>query len=148
MATAPSFFCGFFFVRFDIVCWIGTDEDVVHHSPQHRVAVVGEFPLQHQLHQFFGGGHILKVLSKGNHCESHVFHVLHHLHRTPAVKGNLTDVEPLTQLFEEFLNVALTYYVALCNHQRPLAFPQVVGNMVAPDTKIQRFLRYPEVGQA
>ena len=37
------------------------------------------------------------------------------------------------------------HHVAFRGHQRPLPLPQVVGNMVAPDTKIQSFFRYPEV---
>ena len=77
------------------------------------MAAVGEFPLQHQLHQFFGRrGHVLKALPAGDYRKTHALQVLHHLHSSLTVKGNLPDVEPLTQLLDEFLNVAVMYYVA------------------------------------
>ena len=39
------------------------------------------------------------------------------------------------------------HYISLRSHQRPLAFPQVIGDMIPADTKIQRLFRYPEVRQ-
>src|SRR5699024_5797599 len=43
---AVNLLCGFFLVRFDIARRIGTDEDVIHHPSQHRVAAVGDFLFQ------------------------------------------------------------------------------------------------------
>ena len=45
--------------------------------------------------------------SKGNYCEAHALQVLHHLHSAPTVEGDLSNIEPLTQLLDEFLNVAV-----------------------------------------
>ena len=143
-----DFLCGFFFVRLDVSGGVGADEDVVHHPPQHRVAAVGNPFFQHQLHQFLGRrGHILKALTKGNHRKAHALKVLHHLHSAPSVKGDLTNIEPFTQLLNEFFNVAVVDHISLGGHQRPLALPQVIGNMVTADTQVKGLLRYPEVRQ-
>ena len=109
---------------------------------------MGNFLLQHQLHQFFGRrGHILKALSEGDYRKAHALQVLYHLHSAPTVEGDLSNIEPLTQLLDEFLNVAVVDHVALSGHQHALALPQVVGNMIPADTKVKCFLRYPEVWQ-
>ena len=58
-----DFFCRFFFVSFDVFSRDGTDEDVVHHPAQDRMAIVSDFLLQSQLHQFFGRRrHILEAM--------------------------------------------------------------------------------------
>ena len=58
-----DFFCRFFFVGFDVFSRDGTDEDVVHHPAQDRMAIVSDFRLQSQLHQFFGRRrHILEAM--------------------------------------------------------------------------------------
>ena len=112
------------------------------------MTTVGDFLLQHQLHQFFGRrGHILKALPEGNHRKAHALQVLHHLYSAPAVKGDFPDIEPLAQLFDEFLDVAVMNHISLGSHQRSLAFPQVIGDMVAPDAEVEGFFRYPEVWQ-
>ena len=82
---------GLFLVRFDIACRVGADENIVHHPPKDRMPAVGNHLLQHQLHQFFGRRrHILEALPEREHRESHALKVLHHLHRAPPVKGNIS----------------------------------------------------------
>src|SRR5699024_7285516 len=126
----------------------GADEDVIHHPPQHWVSAVGNSLLQHQLHPCLGRrGHILKALPEWDYRKAHALQVLHHLHSAPAVKGDFPDIEPLAQLFDEFLDIAVMNHIALGSHQRPLALPQIIGDMVSPDTKVESFFRYPEVWQ-
>ena len=109
---------------------------------------MGDFLFQYQLHQFLGRRrHILKALPEGNDCEAHALQILHHLHGSPAVKGDLPDIEPLAQLLDEFLNVAVMHYIALSSHQYTLSFPLVIGNMISAHTQVKGFFRYPEVGQ-
>ena len=94
---AVDFLCGFFFVRLDVSGRVGADENIVHHPVEDRMPAVGNALLQHQFHQFLGGwGHILEPLPKRNDCETHALKVLHHLHSTPAVKGDFTDIKTLT----------------------------------------------------
>ena len=76
---AVDFLCGFFFVRLDVACRVGADEDVVHHPAENGMSTVGDFLFQHQLHQLLGGrGHILEALSERNDREAHALKVLHH----------------------------------------------------------------------
>ena len=78
------------------------------------MTAVGHTLLQHQLHQFLGGwGHILETLPEGNHGETHALQILHHLNSAPAVKGDLPDVEPLSQPLDELLDVAVMDYISL-----------------------------------
>lgn len=120
--------CGFLLVHFDVASRVGADEDVVHVPAQDGMPTVSNFLLQHQLHQFLGGWrHILEALSEGNHSEAHALQVLHHLHGTPSVKGDLTDVVPFSQLFNEVLNVAVVNHVALGGLEDALPFPDIVG---------------------
>src|SRR5699024_7065339 len=100
---AVYLFCGFFLIRLDIARRVCADEDVVHHPPQNRMATVGDALFQRQLHQLFGGrGHILKALTEGDYRKAHALQVLHHLHGSPTVKGDLPDIELLTESFDEF----------------------------------------------
>ena len=109
---------------------------------------MGDFFLQHQLHQFLGGRtHILKALTEGDYRKAHALKVLHHLHCAPAVEGDLPNIEPLTQLLDEFFNVAVMDHISLGGHQHALALPQVIGNMVTAYTQVKGLLRYPEVRQ-
>ena len=88
-----DFLCGFFFDGFDVLSRACTDEDVVHHTAQHRMAIVGDFLFQGQLHQFFGRRrHILEALTERHHRKTHALQVLHHLYSAPAIKGNFSDV--------------------------------------------------------
>ena len=74
---------------------------------------MGDFLLQHQLHQFLSGrGHILETLSERHHGEAHAFKVLHHLHSAPTVEGDLPNIETLTQAFDELLDVAVVNDIA------------------------------------
>ena len=110
------------------------------------MTTVGDFLLQHQLHQFFGGRrHILEALPKGNDCKTHAFQVLHHLHSAPAVKGNLPNIEAFAQPLNEFLNVAVVNHIALGGLQRSLALPDIIRHMVAPNAEIEIVFWYPEV---
>ncbi len=69
---------------------------------------MGDFLFQHQFHQFFcGRRHILEALSERNNCEAHAFQVLNHLHSTPTVKGDLPNIETITQALDELLDVAV-----------------------------------------
>ena len=112
------------------------------------MSAVGNFLLQHQFHQFLGGwGHIFEALSERNDREAHALKVLHHLHSTPAVESNFPNIEPLTQAFDEFLDVAVVNDIALGGLQISLPLPHVVWHVVAPDSEFQVVFRYPEVRQ-
>ena len=107
---------------------------------------VGNALLQHQLHQLLGGRrHILKALSERNDREAHALKVLHHLHSTPAVKGNLPDIETLTQALDKLLDVAIVNNIALGGLQKALPFPHIVWHMVTPDSEVEVIFRYLEV---
>ena len=109
---------------------------------------VGNALFQHQFHQFLGGwGHILEPLSKRNDCETHALKVLHHLHSTPAVKGDFTDIKTLIQAFDELLDVAVVNDIALGGLQKALPLPHIVWHMVTPDAQVEIVLRNPEVRQ-
>ena len=74
---------------------------------------VGNSPFKGQFHEFLGGWtHILKPLSERHDRKAHTLKVLNHLYRSPTVKGNLSDVEAFTQVFNELLNVAVVNYIA------------------------------------
>ena len=109
-----DFLCGFFLVRLDVSGWVGADEDVVHHPAKDGVSTVGDLFLKHQLHQLLGGrGHIFEALSKGNDRKTHALKILHHLHSTPTVEGDLPNIETLTQAFDELFDVAVMNNIAL-----------------------------------
>ena len=109
---------------------------------------VGNALFQHQLHQLLGGwGHIFEALSKWNDRKTHALKVLHHLHSAPTVKGDLSNIETLTQAFDEFLDVALVNDIAFRGLEVSPPLPHVVWHMVAPDSEIEVVLRYPEVRQ-
>ncbi len=86
-------------------------------------------------------------MSKGNHCETHALQVLHHLDGSPAIEGDLPDVEPFPQPFDELFDEAVVYHVSLCGLEETLLLPKVLGNMVAADAEIEVILWNPEVGQ-
>ena len=109
---------------------------------------VGDALLQHQLHQLLGGRrHILKALSERNDREAHTFQVLYHLHGTPAVKSDLSDIETLTQAFDELFDVAVVNDIALGGLEVSLPLPHIIWHMVAPGSEIEVVFRYPEVRQ-
>ena len=112
------------------------------------MTAMGDTFLQHQFHQLLGGRrHILEALSEGNHREAHALQILHHLHSTPAVEGNLPDVEPLSQPLDELFDVAVVDYISLRGLEVPLPLPDIVRHMVAADAQVDIVLRYPEVRQ-
>ena len=109
---------------------------------------VGNALFQHQFHQLLGGRrHIFESLSERNDRITHALKVLHHLHSTPTVKGDLPDVEAFAQAFDEFLNVAVVDYIALGGLEVSLTLPYIVWHMVTPDSEVEVVLRYPEVRQ-
>nr|DAV87625.1 MAG TPA: hypothetical protein [Caudoviricetes sp.] len=146
--SAVNFLCGFFFVRLDVSGGVGADEDVVHHPAENRMSAVCEFLFQGQLHQFFGRRtHILKALSERNDRKTHTLKVLHHLHRAPAVKGNLSNVVSCSEFFNEFFNVTVMHHIALGSLQKALPFPKVIHHMVTPHTQVNIVFRYPKERQ-
>lgn len=61
---------------------------------------------KHQFHKLLcGRTHILEPLPEWNNGKSHIFEVLNHLHSAPAVEGNLTDIETLSEAFNEFFDI-------------------------------------------
>ena len=109
---------------------------------------MGDASSQCKLHEFFGWRtHILEPLSKWNNGKAHSLEVLHHLHRAPAVKGNLPYIKPCAKLFDKFLNKAVMNNISLRGHKQALTLPQVVGNMIALYPKVKSILRHPEVRQ-
>ena len=90
--------------------------------------------LQHQLHQFLcGRRHILETLSEGNYGESHSLQVLDHLNCSPAVEGDLTDVELLSEALDVLLDKTVVHDIAFGGHEKALALPNVIWHMVAPN---------------
>ena len=63
------------------------------------------------------------------------------------VEGNLPDVEPFTEVFDEFLDVSVVDDVALGGFEISLPLPDIVGNMVELYSQVERFFRHPEVRQ-
>ena len=107
---------------------------------------MGDALFKCQLHQFLcWGTHVLKPLSERHDCETHAFKVLHHLYSTPTVKGNLTDVETFTEPFDKSLNVSVMDNITLGSFQISLLLPKIIRHMIAPDSKFDVVLRYPEV---
>ena len=142
------FFCAFFFVGLDIPGRIGADRHVVHHPAQHRVAAVGQLSFQRQLQQFLGGRrHILVALTEGYHRKAQFLQILRHLHRAPAVKGNLADVVLRAQLFDEFLDVAIVNNIALRGVYQTLLRPCIIGHVIPAHAQVNRILRQPEERQ-
>ena len=104
--------------------------------------VVRDFLLQRQLHQLFGRRrHITVALTELHQREAQSLKVLRHLHRAPAVEGNLPDIEPRTQFVDEVFNETVMHDVALGGHQEALPLPEVIRHMVAPDAQVKRLLR-------
>ena len=71
--------------------------------------------------------------------------VLRHLHRTPAVKGNFTNVVNLAKLLNEIFDKAVMHNISLRSHDIPLPFPYVIRHMVTADTQVESFFGQPEV---
>ena len=65
---APSIFCVFFLVSFDVACRVRADIDVVHHPEQQRVDAVYDLLFEHQLHELlYGRRHVSEALTEGHH---------------------------------------------------------------------------------
>ena len=79
VATAPSiFFVDFILVCLDITGRGGTDEDVVHHPPQHWMSTVGEFPFSTSFISSLVGGDIsLKPCPKGTTVQLIKYHTVY-----------------------------------------------------------------------
>lgn len=73
--------------------------------------------------------------------------MLYHLHSTPAVEGNLTDIEAFTQGLDEFFDVAVVDNITLRGLKVTLPLPHILWYMVTQDSKVEIVLRYPEVRQ-
>ena len=109
---------------------------------------MGYFLFKHQFHQLLcRRGHIFKPLSERHYCEAHALEVLHHLNRTPTVKGYLTDIETFAEFLDEFFNKAVMHYITLGCLQITLSFPHIIRNMVTVNTQSQIILGNPEVRQ-
>ena len=88
---------------------------------------VGDALLQNQLHELLGGrAHILESLPERNDSEAHTLKVLHHLHSTPTVERDLTDIEPFPETLDELLNVPVMDNVSFRGLQVSLACPHIV----------------------
>ena len=112
------------------------------------MSAVGDAFLQYQLHQLFGRrAHILKALPEGDDRKAHTLKVLDHLDSSPAVEGNLTDIEPFSKPFDELFDISIMDYVALGGLQETLSFPHIVRDMIPVDPLVDVFFRYPEVRQ-
>ena len=123
---------GLFLICFDVAGGVGSDIDVVHIPTQNRVTAVGYFLFKHQFHQFLcRWGHILETLSERHDCKAHALEVLHHLHSAPAVESYLSDIESLSEPFNELLNETVMNHIALGGLEATLTLPHIVGNMVA-----------------
>ena len=102
--------------------------------------------LKHKLHQLLRRWrHILKTLPKGNNGEAHALQVLDHLDGAPAVESDLSDVVLLSEALDEFLYEAVMDHVALRGLQGALLLPEVIRDMIAPDSELHVLFRYPEV---
>ena len=64
-----------------------------------------------------------------------------------SIKCNFSDVEFLSQLFNEFFNVAVVNNISLCGLQVSLSFPHIIRHMVTLYTQVKCALGYPGVGQ-
>lgn len=118
--SSVNLFCGLFLVSLDVSGRVGANVDIVHIPPQNRVTAVGYLLFKHQFHQFFGRrGHIFKPLSERHDCKAHALEVLNHLHRTPAVKSYLSNIETLTEPFNELLDKTIVNHVALGGLEEP-----------------------------
>ena len=107
---------------------------------------VCDFLFQHQLHQLFRRRrHILEPLSERHDREAHAFQILHHLHGTPPVEGNLADMETFPQFFDELFNEAVMHHISLGGLEKSLPLPHVIRYMVTPDAQVKIVLRNPEV---
>jgi len=63
---------------------------------------MGDFFLQHQLHQLFGWGrHIFESLTKGNNGKYLTLQGFVPFEQPPAVKGDFSDVVPGAQFVNE-----------------------------------------------
>ena len=49
------------------------------------------------------------------------------MNSSPAVKGNLTNIEAFSKTLDEFLDVAVVDNVSFCGFQKSLSFPDIVG---------------------
>ena len=102
--------------------------------------------LKDELHELLGGrAHVLEALSERDDGEAHAFEVLHHLDGSPSVEGDLADVEPLAEAFNELLDIAVVDDVSLRCLEDALFLPEVVGDVVAADPEVERVLGHPEV---
>ena len=72
---------------------------------------------------------------------------MYHLHRAPAVKGNLSDIEPRQKPLDKFLDVAVMHHISVRGHEKALSTPKIVGNMVTAHAKLEIVLGNPKVRQ-
>ena len=95
---------------------------------------VGDPLFTNEVHEFLGRrGHLFKALPERDDGKAHALKILYHLDSSPSVESNLTDVEPVTEIFDELLNESVVNDVAFRGFEIPLFLPEIVGNVVTPD---------------
>ena len=109
------------------------------------MTTVGKLLLQSEFHELFSRwGHVLKTLTKRNYGKAHALKVLHHLHRTPAVKGDFPNVVTGSQVLDELFDVSVMHHVALSGFQKSLFMPDVVRHVITTNTKLHGVFGDPE----
>ena len=109
---------------------------------------VGDPLLKDQIHELLGRRrHIFKSLAERNNGKAHALEVLYHLDSSPAVKGDLTDIEPVPEILDELLDKSVMNDIAFGRFEIAFLLPEVVRNVITPHTKINVVLRNPEVGE-
>ena len=104
---------GLLLIRLDVARWVGANVNVVDHPRQDWVPTMSQATFECELHQLLRRwAHILKALPEGDHGETETFEVLTHLHSTPPVERNLTNIKPLTKGFDEGFDCAVVDDVA------------------------------------
>ena len=80
-----------------------------------------------------------------HHSEAQSVEVLAHLHRTPPVVGDLTDVVAGAEFLNERFDGGVVDDIALGGVQQTFAFPLVVGHVVAVHPKLDVVCGDPEM---
>ena len=139
-------FRGFLFVDLQVPGRISPHEGIVHIPPKNRMPAMVQLSFQHQAHQFFRRWtHIPKTLTKWHHSKSVILQGLDHHGSIPAVVGDLSDVEPFSQLQDELLDRPIVNDIAFRGMDEPLPFPFVIHHVIPTDTQLHGFFREPEV---
>lgn len=101
--------------------------DVVHHPGEHCVAPVVQAAFEGEFHELLAcWAHVLEAPAERDDGESGVLEVLAHLGGAPPVEGDLADVEPGAELFDERLDGAIVDDVAVGDVDEAFPSPLVV----------------------